>query len=110
MRYIERDLKSKIMALNKEYSAILITGARQVGKSTLFENIMKEMNSERNIVTLDDLEERTLAKNDPAMFLKLHKPPVLIDEVQYVPELFSYIKIEIDRGAKPGSLNLLRNP
>ena len=103
MRYIERDLKSKIMALNKEYSAILITGARQVGKSTLFENIMKEMNSERNIVTLDDLEERTLAKNDPAMFLKLHKPPVLIDEVQYAPELFSYIKIEIDRGAKPGS-------
>lgn len=103
MRYIERDLKSKIMALNKEYSAILITGARQVGKSTLFENIMKEMNSERNIVTLDDLEERTLAKNDPAMFLKLHKPPVLIDEVQYAPELFSYIKIEIDRGARPGS-------
>ena len=103
MRFIERDLKSKIIDLNKEYSAILITGARQVGKSTLFESIMKEQNTEREIVTLDDMEERALAKRDPAMFLKLHRPPIMIDEVQYAPELFSYIKIEIDRGAEPGS-------
>lgn len=103
MRFIERDLKSKIIDLNKEYSAILITGARQVGKSTLFESIMKEQNTEREIVTLDDMEERALAKRDPAMFLKLHRPPIMIDKVQYAPELFSYIKIEIDRGAEPGS-------
>lgn len=62
MRYIERDLKSKIIDLNNEYSAILITGARQVGKSTLFETIMKEQHLDREIVTLDDLEERALAK------------------------------------------------
>ena len=103
MRYIERDLKSKIIDLNKEYAAILITGARQVGKSTLFETIMKEQGEEREIVTLDDLEARALAKNDPAMFLQIHEPPVMIDEVQYAPELFSYIKIAIDRGAAPGS-------
>ena len=103
MRYIERDLKSKITDLNKEYAAILITGARQVGKSTLFETIMKEQGEEREIVTLDDLEARALAKNDPAMFLQIHEPPVMIDEVQYAPELFSYIKIAIDRGAAPGS-------
>lgn len=103
MRYIERDLKSKIIDLNKEYAAILITGARQVGKSTLFETIMKEQGEEREIVTLDDLEARALAKNDPAMFLQIHDPPVMIDEVQYAPELFSYIKIAIDRGAAPGS-------
>ncbi|WP_022769235.1 ATP-binding protein [Butyrivibrio sp. NC2007] len=103
MRHIERDLKSKIIDLNKEYSAILITGARQVGKSTLFETIMKEQGEEREIVTLDDLEERALAKKDPAMFLQIHEPPVMIDEVQYAPELFSYIKIAIDKGAAPGS-------
>ncbi len=103
MRHIERDLKSKIIDLNKEYSAILITGARQVGKSTLFETIMKEQGEEREIVTLDDLEARALAKKDPAMFLQIHEPPVMIDEVQYAPELFSYIKIAIDRGAAPGS-------
>lgn len=103
MRFIERDLKSKIIELNKEYSAILITGARQVGKSTLFKNIMEEIHADREIVTLDDLEERALAKKDPAMFLQIHKPPVMIDEVQYAPELFSYIKIAIDRGAAPGS-------
>ena len=103
MRFIERDLKSKIIELNKEYSAILITGARQVGKSTLFKNIMEEIHADREIVTLDDLEERALAKKDPAMFLQIHEPPVMIDEVQYAPELFSYIKIAIDRGAAPGS-------
>ena len=103
MRFIERDLKNKIIELNKEYSAILITGARQVGKSTLFINIMEENQIDREIVTLDDLEARALAKKDPAMFLQIHEPPVMIDEVQYAPELFSYIKIAIDRGTAPGS-------
>ncbi len=103
MRFIERDLKNKIIELNKEYSAILITGARQVGKSTLFTNIMEENQIDHEIVTLDDLEERALAKKDPAMFLQIHEPPVMIDEVQYAPELFSYIKIAIDRGTAPGS-------
>ncbi len=50
MRFTERDLKTKIIDLNREYSAILITGARQVGKSTLFESIMKETHSDREIV------------------------------------------------------------
>lgn len=60
-------------------------------------------NTDRHYVTLDDLSERKLAKNDPEMFLSLHPTPVLIDEVQYAPELFSYIKIAIDKGAAPGS-------
>lgn len=57
-------------------------------------------------MTLDDLQERNLAKNDSELFLKLHSNPIIIDEVQYAPELFSYIKIEIDKGAKPGSFLL----
>ncbi len=99
MKYIPRDMEKVMSELTKEYSCILITGPRQVGKSTMLEHI----DSARNKVTLDDLQERNLAKNDPEMFLKLHKTPILIDEVQYAPELFSYIKIAIDNGAEPGS-------
>lgn len=99
MNYIKRDMESLVKDLNNEYACILITGPRQVGKSTMLEHI----DGNRTKVTLDDLQERALAKQDPEMFLKLHKPPVLIDEVQYAPELFSYIKIEIDKGAKAGS-------
>ncbi|MBQ2593766.1 MAG: ATP-binding protein, partial [Candidatus Riflebacteria bacterium] len=78
----------------------LLTGSRQVGKSTLLKHLMKPS---RIYITLDDLEERKLAKNDPAMFFQIHSLPIFIDEVQYAPELFSYIKIAVDNGAKPGS-------
>jgi predicted AAA+ superfamily ATPase len=100
MAYIKRDIEEKIVALSKEYACILITGPRQVGKTTVLRQLMTE---DREYVTLDDMEERRLAKNDPAMFLQIHSVPILIDEVQYAPELFSYIKIEIDRGAAPGT-------
>lgn len=99
MDYIKRDMENLIIELSSEYSCILITGPRQVGKSTMLEHI----DANRNRVTLDDLQERNLARTDPEMFLQLHKPPVLIDEVQYAPELFSYIKIAIDKGIAPGS-------
>ncbi|MCD7819666.1 MAG: AAA family ATPase [Lachnospiraceae bacterium] len=100
MNYIKRDIENKILALSQEYSCLLITGPRQVGKTTVLRQLMS---SERNYVTLDDMEERKLAKQDPALFLQMHDLPVLIDEVQYAPELFSYIKIAIDNGAPPGS-------
>ncbi len=99
MKYITRDMENLVRELTKEYSCILITGPRQVGKSTMLEHL----DGKRRRVTLDDLQERNLAKTDPEMFLQLHKPPVLIDEVQYAPELFSYIKIAVDNGAAPGS-------
>lgn len=100
MAYIKRDIEEKILALSREYACILITGPRQVGKTTVLRQLMDE---DRAYVTLDDLEERSLAKRDPAMFLQLHPTPIMIDEVQYAPELFSYLKIEIDKGAKPGT-------
>lgn len=104
MKHIPRDIEKTLIAVSKEYSCVLISGPRQVGKSTLLEHLRTE-NPEfnRKKVSLDDLTERNLAKTDPAMFLKLHPAPVLIDEVQYAPELFSYIKIEIDNGAPSGS-------
>lgn len=100
MRYIKRDIEEKIRSLNEEYACILITGPRQVGKTTVLRAIMDDS---RTYVTLDDMEERALAKRDPAMFLQLHDTPIFIDEVQYAPELFSVIKMAIDNGAAPGS-------
>lgn len=100
MNYIKRDIEEKIQELSKEYACLLVTGPRQVGKTTLLRQLMEP---ERNYVTLDDLEERRLAKEDPALFLQLHDLPLFIDEVQYAPELFSYIKIAVDAGAAPGS-------
>ncbi len=100
MKYIQRDIEKKIIFLTKEYPCILITGPRQVGKTTVLRRLMA---SNRTYVSLDDLEERKLAKSDPALFLQIHDLPLFIDEVQYAPELFSYIKIAIDNGADPGS-------
>ena len=100
MAYIKRDIEDKIIALSKEYSCILITGPRQVGKTTILKKLMDD---DRKYVTLDDMEERSLAKRDPAMFLQIYSTPIMIDEVQYAPELFSYIKIQIDNGAAPGT-------
>ena len=100
MAYIKRDMEEKIIALTKEYACILVTGPRQVGKTTVLRQLMTE---DREYVTLDDMEERSLAKRDPTMFLQIHSAPIMIDEVQYAPELFSYIKIEIDKGAAPGT-------
>ena len=101
MKYINRTLEKKILEISREYSCLLLTGPRQVGKSTMLEHLMA--GSSRSKVTLDDTDERKLAKTDPALFLELHPAPVLIDEVQYAPELFSYIKIKVDNGAFPGS-------
>ena len=77
--YIERQLEKKFIAVSEEYACVLLTGPRQVGKSTMLRHLME--GTARAEVSLDDLEERRLAKTDPAMFLKLHPAPVLIDEV-----------------------------
>ncbi len=101
MAYIKRTLEKKIAEISREYACILVTGPRQVGKSTMLQHLME--GSGRGRVTLDNVDERRLAKTDPALFLEVHPAPVLIDEVQYAPELFSYIKIKVDEGASPGS-------
>lgn len=100
--YIQRSIEKIVKELTKQYGAILITGPRQVGKTTMLKRLMEDEGNIREYVTLDDMEERNLAKNDPAMFFQIHKPPVFIDEVQYAPELFSYIKIIIDKNHSPG--------
>lgn len=94
MSYIVRNLEKVVLEVTEEYPVVLVTGPRQVGKTTMLQKLME--GTERSYVTLDDLNERNLAKTDPELFLQLHKPPVLVDEVQYAPELFTYIKIWVD--------------
>ena len=101
MAYIHRTLEQKIMDISRDYSCLLLIGPRQVVKTTMLEHLME--GSKRQKVTLDDVENRRLAQSDPALFLEMHQAPVLIDEVQYAPQLFSYIKINVDNGAAPGS-------
>jgi predicted AAA+ superfamily ATPase len=102
MNYIERGMENFIVRLNEQYPAILVTGLRQTGKTTMLQKLMAEEKRNRTYVTLDTLEDRELAKNDPTMFFQLNKPPILIDEIQYAPELFTYIKTLIDKNHNPG--------
>ena len=101
MEYISRNLEAVVMQVTKEFPAVFVTGPRQVGKTTMLKKLME--GTDRKYVSLDDLNERSLAKNDPELFLQAHKPPVLIDEVQYAPELFPYIKIYADSHHEPGA-------
>lgn len=101
MNYIPRSLEKVVAQVTKEYPVVLVTGPRQVGKTTMLQKLME--NTERSYVSLDDLGERSIAKCDPELFLQLHKPPILIDEVQYAPELFTYIKIYADTHHEPGA-------
>ena len=80
----------------------MLTGPRQSGKTTMLKNLAEKENIGREYISLDDLTVREMAKNDPKMFLQLHKPPIIIDEVQYAPELFTYIKIHADTYHNPG--------
>ena len=100
MQYISRSLEKVVAQVTQEYPVVLVAGPRQVGKTTMLQKLME--GTDRSYVSLDDLNERSLAKADPEMFLQLHKPPVLIDEVQYAPELFTYIKIHVDKTHRPG--------
>ena len=102
LRYLRRAMEDTFLRFSKEFPVLLLTGPRQVGKTTMLQRLAEEEGIGREYVTLDDLTEREMAKNDPKLFLQLHKPPVFIDEVQYAPELFTYIKILVDQGHRPG--------
>lgn len=95
----KRTLAKIIKEINATFPVLILTGPRQVGKTTLLQNCAS---STRNYVTLDDLGQRELAINDPALFMQAHKPPLIIDEIQYAPKLLSYIKISVDKEKKPG--------
>ena len=100
--YITRHMEKPVMELNEQYPVLLLTGPRQVGKTTMLEHLIEVEGKGRKKVSLDDLTLRELAKTDPKMFFQLYQPPLLIDEVQYAPELFPYNKIMVDERHQPG--------
>ena len=105
MAYIKRAAENTIARLSEMFPVLLVTGPRQVGKTTLLQRLAEAQRTEgvaRKNVTLDDPDVRYLAKHDPALFLQRYSPPVLIDEIQYATELLPYIKMSVDRSRKKG--------
>lgn len=96
---LPRTLETTIRLASQVFPVLLLTGARQVGKTTLLETCAEP---ERRYVTLDDPLEAELARTDPALFFQRHPPPVIIDEVQYAPELFRTIKLLVDKDKRNG--------
>jgi len=98
MGYITRHLERKFAKMSGFFKAVLVTGARQVGKTTM----LRHFEQGRTYVTLDDHMVRDLANRDPALFFQTYKPPVIIDEVQYAPGLFSHLKMLCDGSGESG--------
>lgn len=100
IQYKERSMEGKLRELNRSFACIMLTGARQVGKSTLLKRMMPE---EMRYITLDDPEMADYAKNDPIGFINEMGTPLCIDEVQYAPEILRAIKIKVDEAnQRPG--------
>jgi len=100
--YINRHLKNAFLRASAEYPALLLTGPRQTGKTTMLTRLMEAEDHKRTYVSLDNYDALTIASGDPVMFFQTYKPPLLIDEIQYAPGLFREIKRLIDKGAAPG--------
>lgn len=100
MNYLERSLERKFLKMNKAFKAIMLTGARQVGKTTMLKHLAE--GEGRTFVSMDDARNRELARTDPRVFFQIYKPPVLIDEAQKAPELFEYIKQLCDETEETG--------
>lgn len=96
--YIHRACEKTIEKINETFPILLVTGPMQVGKSTVLEHLA----SNRTIVSLDDLTVRALAKHDPVLFFQRYRPPLLIDKIQYAPELLPYIKMIVDKEKQNG--------
>ena len=96
---INRTIAPVIKRVSRGFPILLLTGMRQIGKTYLLEKIREPG---REYVSLDFSDNRELAKNHPDLFLQRYKPPVLIDEAQYAPELFNYIKIYADTHRQDG--------
>lgn len=100
--YIKRAIESTILRTEKGFKSILITGPRQVGKST----VLRHMYEDRKYLTFDDPVLLSETKREPGLFFKNNKPPIILDEVQYISELFPYIKMECDKSDEKGKFCL----
>ena len=96
--FINRHIEKAFNECAKWNSAVIITGARQIGKTTLVENILPDIAK----VELDDKLTLEMAKKETIKFMDINPPPLFIDEIQYAPEIFSYLKMSIDKSKKKG--------
>jgi len=107
MNYIARDIEKELLKISAQFPVTLLTGPRQTGKSTMLTRIFPQS----RYITFDDSSLRLSAKNDPAAFVENlneqgSKTPVIIDEIQYAPEILPFIKIQVDRKRKNGAFIL----
>lgn len=100
MTYITREIERKFIKMSNFFKVVLVTGARQTGKTTMLKHLAEGTN--RTYVTLDNTMVCSLAKSDPTLFFQTYKPPILIDEVQKAPELFAQIKVICDESEEKG--------
>lgn len=99
--YHERSMHDTLETAAAAFPCVLLTGARQVGKSTLLQHL-REKGLFEHYVSLDDFAVATAARRDPALFLEMHGCPLCIDEIQYAPELMRAIKARVDADRRPG--------
>lgn len=104
MTYISRAIEKTFLAAVRDFKVVLVTGPRQCGKTTMMKKMAEDENRGRKYISLDDFAARKMAVESPNLFLQVYKPPVFIDEVQYAPQLFSYIKMYVDEYQQPGDI------
>lgn len=96
--YISRHVEAKLVNLSQYFKIILVTGARQVGKSTLLSHMLPKLQH----ITFNPVEDVYGAREDPKLFLQNFPAPLILDEIQYVPELLPFMKILVDQENKEG--------
>ena len=97
--FYERTIEKTLRSVSASFPVLMLTGPRQVGKTTVLERIA---DTDRKMVSLDVPTIRAFARQEPELFLQRYTPPVLIDEIQYAPELFDYIKVYVDKYKQSG--------
>ena len=98
--YLKRTLEYFLEKAVRQFPVTLVIGPRQVGKTTVLQHLSEQGKKKRTYVTLDDPTLAALAREEPTLFLQRFRPPLLIDEIQYAPQLLPYIKIAVDQERK----------